>query len=492
MKTRLLILSLGLILLINQKSYATHAAGLDLTYQCIGFSEYTVTVTFYRDCNGIEAPPDFPLEISSVSCGFADSTSFSMPLIYTTQGSDTISHLAGLCPGNSSQCAGGNLQGYEQYIYVLTITLPFVCNDWVIATHISSRNDAISNLYDPGNQDLYEECRLSNANNLCNNSPQFSNVPLVFACVDDTFRYNRGVYDPDGDSLVFSLANPLSAAGVAILYENISLSPEYPLFTTTGTFDFNPVTGQMKCIPSSFQVAVISMLIEEYRDGEKIGSTQCDMQVIVKACTNNIPHIPDGITNLAGGTLISANAVEVNPGNSLDFDLEGTDADASDSLTIATNLPFAIPSATYTLQGSNPITLHFHWDTFTSDSGLHFFTVTLKDKACPYSGEQIYSYIILAGVSAPTLTGDIGSNNGGIMQIENNLMPGNIVVHFNSPLPDHCMLLLFNSAGELVRQFNVGNTSFVLLPNKGLEGGTYLLTLIEEGSVLGTEKVVMK
>jgi len=492
MKILKLILIPALMVMMNQKIYATHAAGLDLTYQCVSLNHYLVTATFYRDCNGIEAPPSLPLEISSVSCGINDSTTYFLTLVYSTQGSDTMSHLAGLCPAVFSQCTGGNLQGYEQYIYQQTIVLPQTCTDWFISCYVSSRNDAITNLYDPGNQDLYEECWLNNSNNLCNNSPQFSNIPLVFACVGDTFRFNRGVYDPDGDSLVFSLANPLSSHGVAIPYTSISLSAEYPLFTTNGAFDFSPVTGQMKCVPGSQEIAVISMLIEEYRNGNKIASTQCDMQVIVKTCSNNIPHIIDGITNLAGGILINGSTAEVNPGDSIDFDLVGTDADALDSITVTTDLPLTIPLAIYTLKGSNPDTLHFHWNTLTSDSGVHFFTVTIKDDACPYSGQQIYSYIILAGVTVATLTGDLVSNHKNVMQIENNLMPDNIRVRFSSPLNDHCELLLFNSIGELVKQFNVGNTSSVLLSTKGMVGGIYLLTLIEDGRALAAEKVVMK
>src|SRR5438552_172449 len=85
----------------SRKSFATHAAALDLSYTCYGNNLYQFVATFYRDCNGIEAPPSMPLDLSSVSCNFADSTSYSMLLAYSTQGLDTISHLAGLCPDES-------------------------------------------------------------------------------------------------------------------------------------------------------------------------------------------------------------------------------------------------------------------------------------------------------------------------------------------------------------------------------------------------------
>ncbi|MFI5135707.1 MAG: hypothetical protein ACHQD9_07630, partial [Chitinophagales bacterium] len=246
----------------TEKCFATHAAGMDISYACYGNNLYQFYVTFYRDCIGIAAPPSLPLYLTSASCAYDDS--FVMNLVYSTQGSDTISHLAGLCPDLHSQCAGGTFTGYEQYIYAVNITLPQVCDDWVAATHVAFRNNAITNLLNPGSKYLYVECHLSNANGLCDNSPLFSNVPLAYACVHEPFFYNHGAFDPDGDSLVYSLVNPLNAQGDPIQYASIFLSPTYPMFTQSGTFGFNPLTGQMNCVPSAIQIIVISVLIDEY------------------------------------------------------------------------------------------------------------------------------------------------------------------------------------------------------------------------------------
>ena len=52
-----LILSLGFT---PKETYATHAAGLEITYEVDSLNPgcYTVTVKFYRDCDGISAPGD--------------------------------------------------------------------------------------------------------------------------------------------------------------------------------------------------------------------------------------------------------------------------------------------------------------------------------------------------------------------------------------------------------------------------------------------------
>jgi hypothetical protein len=42
-----------------------------------------------------------------------------------------------------------------------------------------------------------------------NSSPEFKKNPLTFFCVGKPYTLNWLVTDPDGDSLVFSLAQPL-------------------------------------------------------------------------------------------------------------------------------------------------------------------------------------------------------------------------------------------------------------------------------------------
>lgn len=396
MKRLLTLCALTVCLFSQKSSFATHAAGMDISYACYGNNLYQFYVTFYRDCIGIAAPASMKMYLASDNCAYLDS--FSMNLVYSTQGSDTISHLAGLCPDAISQCAGGTYTGYEQYIYAVNVTLPLVCSDWTASTYVEFRNNAITNLQSPGQQRLYVECHLSNVNGLCDNSPLFSNVPLAYCCVHEPFLYNHGAYDPDGDSLVYTLVNPLNGHNDPINYVSLFLGPEYPLYTEDGTFGFDSLTGQMSCTPDAVQIVVISVLIDEYRNGVKIGSTQRDLQVVVKTCVNNLPEIPDGIVNILGGLLIDSNTVQVCPGSLLDFDIIGVDIDVADTVTMTTNLPFVIPDATFTFTGSNPDTMHVQWQTAITDTGFYVFTVTIRDDACPIAGSQIYSFTIQIGV----------------------------------------------------------------------------------------------
>src|SRR5688500_18765741 len=53
----------------SQFSYASHSSGSDLQYMWISGRTYQVTVSFYRDCAGVAAPPTLTLNANSVSCG---------------------------------------------------------------------------------------------------------------------------------------------------------------------------------------------------------------------------------------------------------------------------------------------------------------------------------------------------------------------------------------------------------------------------------------
>lgn len=93
---------------------ATHIMGLDLTYQCIGNNQYEVYLSFYRDCNGSNAPLT-PLVDWDASCGAG-----AVQLQLVSQTDITPS-----CMGiNSSICNGGSGQyGIEEYVYKGTLQL---------------------------------------------------------------------------------------------------------------------------------------------------------------------------------------------------------------------------------------------------------------------------------------------------------------------------------------------------------------------------------
>ncbi|MBL0104160.1 MAG: hypothetical protein IPP51_10690 [Bacteroidetes bacterium] len=51
-----LLIALWMLALPSAK--ASHSMGSDLTYHCLGGNQYEITLSFYRDCAGIDADND--------------------------------------------------------------------------------------------------------------------------------------------------------------------------------------------------------------------------------------------------------------------------------------------------------------------------------------------------------------------------------------------------------------------------------------------------
>ena len=125
---------ISLFLISSIEIQASHAAGMDISYECIsqGVSSdtYKITLKFYRDCTGIPAPGSLSLNYSS-SCG---------------SGSITLNQTGGavnINPVCLSYCNGGTSLGIEQYTYTGNITITH-CSNWVLSVCENARNIAIN------------------------------------------------------------------------------------------------------------------------------------------------------------------------------------------------------------------------------------------------------------------------------------------------------------------------------------------------------------
>ena len=373
---------ISFLFLIGKLS-ASHAVGADIYYECIGNNQYRIYLNFYRDCAGVSAPTSASVSISSVSCG----RNLSLNLAR-----QSFSEVPALCPNqqNQSRCRGGSLPGIQQHIYSGVVTLPAQCNDWRISYDLCCRNSSVTNLVGPGNQDLYIEALLNNTNGLCNNSPIFTTLPVPYLCAGQQYFYNHGAVDIDGDSLVYKFINPQRNPNSNIPYIS-GFNINNPM-RTIGQFQFSTTTGQMTFTPSQVQNAVVTVLVEEYRNGLRIGSTMRDIQVVVLNC-NNSPPISSPITNISGATLVGANAFEANvcSGTPLCFDITSSDTDPNQLLNMTWNN--SIPGASFVVAGQPPVG-RFCWTPTTADIGLNSFVVEVADNACPIPGRSTRSYSI--------------------------------------------------------------------------------------------------
>lgn len=375
-----------LLACFSQKTYASHAMGADLTYECVGGNTYKVRLSFYRDCIGIAAPTNVYVSITSASCGQnLGVTCYPIP--------GTGVEVTPLCPSATSTCSTppGTFTGIQEWIYEGVITLPQQCTDWVFGYDLCCRNAAITTITNPGISTFHIYASLNNTVSPCNSSPTFSNKPVPFACQGQELCFNHGAFDPDGDSLVYSLITPLQDASTTVNYI-APYSANNPL-NSVPALQFNAATGDICMTPQQLQVTVMAVLVQEYRNGVLIGSVERDIQITVITCNNNLPTL-SGIngTNSYSAT-ICAN-------QEFCFDIFSDDPDAAQNAYVSWDN--GISTGTFTVNSSQHPTGHFCWTPANADiGGTYCFTVRVHDDACPIYGSQIYSYCLtVIGVTA--------------------------------------------------------------------------------------------
>jgi hypothetical protein len=368
----------GLIFTSAFPALATHVGGGELTYTHVSGGTYHLRCVFYRECFMPQnMPPVITIAANSTSCAISTSL-----IIGTTQ--VTGINISIICPGLITHCAGGSAPGYEKWIYEGDVLVPGQCADWIFSHIDGGRNATITTLQNPSSENLYLEARLNNLNG-DNNSPQFTNDPIPYFPSWQNFHYNHGMFDPDGDSLVYHMICPRSAPNICVDY-NSGYSVINPLSSVTPVA-FDPFTGDFTMHPSGAEVAVIAYEILEYRNGDLIGSVMRDLIL------SPFP-IPGDNPTLTGMNGTSQQIAYVFPTDTFCFDIFSFDTTIQDTLTMTWNQ--VIPAATFSITSAQHPTGTFCWIPAINDvrPQPYMFTARIQDNRCDLNMAGIYSYYI--------------------------------------------------------------------------------------------------
>lgn len=169
------------------------------------------------------------------------------------------------------------------------------------------RNANIANIVtsnSPGMKYTIEIPPLSKNNKVFKNSSPGQFQPLRdYACIDQLYYIDFVGKDLDGDSLVYSMVAPLnSSASTAV--PTPKPKPHFELLFNDGFSVNNMISGVrplqinskglMTVIPDTPGLYVFSVLIEEYRNNEKIGEVRRDFQMlVVDGCEPPDPPVVD-------------------------------------------------------------------------------------------------------------------------------------------------------------------------------------------------------
>ena len=261
--TRFTIILFLFILFGNEKSSASHVAGGEITWKCVGGGQYVFKVTIYRNCDGIPVMlSSFPLKhdfpgIPDIDCNLISVADVSPSCSSSTNrlncGSDLTS-MSGLI---------GSVTRYtfqSSPIGLVGVPAPPV-NGYTIYTQTECcRPSDILNINTSGGFAQTLRAKMygfiadgnTTPNNLSicfDNSPDFSETPnLVTYQYGKEYSFSNSAVDKDNDDLNYSFDYPLMAdiTDTAFFIPGYSITNPIPRISANG---LNNKTGDLSFTP---------------------------------------------------------------------------------------------------------------------------------------------------------------------------------------------------------------------------------------------------
>lgn len=429
--TKLFIAFLGLLFLGLNNSNASHQAGLDMTFECVGPCTYRLIHKSYYDCCGGATQGSLPIPNNGVpnpvnggAINWTGSPVGCSPLPQLTPTGawrvipGGILDVTPVCGTAATTCTQPGTAGLicgvmeatqvAEYDVCGAGTIP--CTSFRFGWGSCCRNGVITSGADNaglGTNNTVIDLSVTP----CNNSPTFLEPPISFICLPGPGQvqtYNQGAIDPDGDSLAYRLVTCKGAAGAASVP-----------YTAAGGFTFlqplgsdwnvimDPFTGDVTFDPQpgSIQIGVVCFEVQEYRNGILIGTVTRDMQVqVINANCGTPPQLTAQNYTLGGVPIIplTTSVISACIGSPLCFDIPITNPDTFDytiswvnrGLAGATFVDAAngAPAPFITSGRAGTPTGRFCWT--PTGPGIYFFTVRVEDDQCPLNGVQDQTFTI--------------------------------------------------------------------------------------------------
>jgi PKD repeat protein/subtilisin-like proprotein convertase family protein len=284
---------LGAIIVTSFATKATHISGGDLDVQWITGNDYRVTLKLFRDCANAGAGFDNSVTITVRENGTNTFiTSFTMSrkdITRLTLGDECFTPPSSVC--------------MEEGFYSTTVTLSNRPNGVYFAWERCCRSPLNLNLV--RDQAMVFYARIPDPA-LKNSSPKFGNYPSNgYMCINETNYFQFNVSDVDGDQLVYSLitplrgsatgtGNPVSTTAGTYPYAPVVWQNPYSLSNIVGgtpNMSIDPTTGVITCKPVTQGAFTFAILVEEYRNGVKIGEIIRDIQFFALNCQKQVASI---------------------------------------------------------------------------------------------------------------------------------------------------------------------------------------------------------
>lgn len=233
---------------------------------------------------------------------------------------------------------------YRVGYWDFSLSLPASADGYLLSAQVTNRVDGINNL-----QPNYDRigatytCEIPGTRSLAsaieNNSARFTGSDIVTVCANNNFNYSFAAEDADGDELRYFFSDAYQTVGYSSGRNNVSLPPQpppyYPVPYGNGysgsqplgnNVTINPTTGMITGIAPGTGIYVITVCVQEIRNGIAIATQRKDLQLNITGCTiaaatllpsymlcGNSTELVAG--NLSNSPLISSYAWEITDNN---------------------------------------------------------------------------------------------------------------------------------------------------------------------------------
>jgi hypothetical protein len=469
------ILSILLLALFAHKADATHLMGGDMVFHH-DTAGYTLTLSLYRDIGGI---PLGQTEIVDLYAYSASTTSYTLIQTFTIPRNMALSTL--LLPNFP--------YGVEVGVYTQPFFGQLPTGQFRFVYSTCCRNGAILNAAQPLNESmiLYTDVTIDTANN---STPAFLAMPVAFFPVNTPANYNPLPYDPDADSISWSLNTPIGMQNGGWSFTNVAGFTTPPA-DPSGPFTMNPVTGEITWTPDTVGNYIQSFEVKEYKNGVQVGSIIRDMQYVIVPGGNNSAPFFTPVTTYNTNTSQNYNYMYYFPGQQISFTIQGNDPENNPMNMTAFSPAFqmANPATFSTNSSGNIITGTFLWTPPANYANDVLAVFRLKD------GQFTRDFTLLMKkspfpASVPGVNGSLSNITVFPNPASNKL---NVDLELNNSI--NAEVNLYSAIGQKVKSIYSGKLlkgNNRLTDDLNVVPGIYLLSVKEDGKIIKTVSIAVK
>ncbi|WP_126244069.1 PKD domain-containing protein [Chitinophaga rhizosphaerae] len=296
---------LMLIMAFSAGLRADHITGGEMYYTVVsranGSTTYQVTLKQFRSCATQNRSFYNPIYIGVYNRATnAEISILSVPLAREEQLSFT---------SNDPCITRPPLICYYVGYWNFHVTLQDSPEGYILTSQVTNRVNQISNL-EPGydrigatyTAEIPGTAQLAAATN--NHSARFTGTDLVTVCADNPFRYSFAAEDPDGDELRYYFCEAYQTIGYASggpgpggggatsqptvppPYQSVPYGAGYSQDAPLGVrVSIDPVTGLITGIAPEVGIYVVTVCVQELRNGIVIATQRKDLQLNITGCT---------------------------------------------------------------------------------------------------------------------------------------------------------------------------------------------------------------